>query len=174
MSDTKLNIRELTQLAILGTLTFAGKFVMSSVPNVHPVALMIIAVTIVYGAKSLYSVAVYVLLEFLVYGLGIWSISYLYIWPLLALTALLFRKEESKIVWALIAGINGLCFGALCSIPYAAAGGFSAGFSYWVAGIPFDLIHGASNAVIVFVLIKPLVSLLKKLKENGLTKSSQN
>lgn len=36
--------------------------------------------------------------------------------------------------------------------------------SYWVAGIPFDLIHCVSNTVLVFVLLPPLVRLVTGLK----------
>ena len=43
----------------------------------------------------------------------------LYIWPLLALAALLLRKKERPAsVWAALAGAFGLSFGFLCAIPY--------------------------------------------------------
>jgi energy-coupling factor transport system substrate-specific component len=35
-------------------------------------------------------------------------------------------------------------------------GGWTAAFSYWVAGIPFDISHCAGNAVSVMVLYHPL------------------
>lgn len=73
-------------------------------------------------------------------------------------------KQRSPIFWAAVSGGFGLCFGFLYSIPYFVAGGWAAGFSYWISGIPFDLIHCAGNAVLALVLFKPLLYLLKKLK----------
>ena len=164
--DTKLNIRQLAELAILAALTFSGKVALSFIPNVHPVALMLMAMTVVYGAKAFYGVAVYVALELICYGFGIWSISYIYVWPLLAAMTLLTASEGSRLVWAAIAALHGFLFGAFCSIPYFISGGWSYGISYWVAGIPYDLIHGVSNAVIVFFLIEPVIKIIRKVRNS--------
>lgn len=55
-----------------------------------------------------------------------------------------------------VAGLFGLCFGALCSIPYIFIGGWAMAFSYWISGLPFDLVHCAGNFVLTLVLYKPL------------------
>ena len=36
-------------------------------------------------------------------------------------------------------------------------------FSYWISGIPFDLMHCAGNFAIALVLFKPLRKLTEKL-----------
>ena len=41
--------------------------------------------------------------------------------------------------------------------------GLRAAFAWWVAGIPFDLIHCVSNAVLTFTLLLPLYDLCVKL-----------
>ena len=104
--DIKFSVKELCQLAILGAIIFAGKFICASLPNIHPVCLLIIAVSLVYRIKALYAVAVYVALEILVYGFGIWNIAYLYIWPLLSLMVLLFSDSDSSWIWAEVLLIN--------------------------------------------------------------------
>ena len=81
---------------------------------------------------------------------------YLYVWPIVVLAALPFRRSESRAFWAAIAGLHGLCFGALCAIPYFFIGGWQMAFSWWVSGIPYDVIHCVSNTVLVFVLFPPL------------------
>ena len=58
----------------------------------------------------------------------------------------------------------GLSFGALCALPYLAGGPWAA-FSYWAAGIPFDLLHGLGNFFLALFLGRPLCLLLKRLKE---------
>lgn len=156
MTGNRLSARETAVLAMLGALMFALKAAMMALPNIHPVAVFIIAGTLYFGWRMMYAVAVYVMLEGLIYGFGIWWISYLYIWPLLVCITMLFKGTESRLFWAIAAAVFGLCFGALCSIPYLFAGGWTAAFSYWISGIPFDLIHCAGNFAAVLVLLPAL------------------
>ena len=74
----------------------------------------------------------------------------------LGIAAVLMRKNDSALVWAIVAAVHGLIFGALCSIPYLFIGGWTMALSYWVSGIPFDLIHCGGNFVMTLVLYKPL------------------
>ena len=157
MTGKRLSVREMAVLAMLGALMFALKAAMMALPNIHPVAVFIIAGTIYFGWRMLYAVAVYVMLEGIVYGFGIWWISYLYIWPLLVCFTMLFRKTQGRLFWAVVAAVFGLCFGAMCAIPYLIAGGWSAGFSYWLSGIPFDIAHCVGNFAAVLVLLPVLL-----------------
>ena len=157
MTGKRLSVREMAVLAMLGALMFALKAAMMALPNIHPVAVFIIAGTIYFGWRMLYAVAVYVMLEGIVYGFGIWWISYLYIWPLLVCITMLFRKTQGRLFWAVVAAVFGLCFGAMCAIPYLIAGGWSAGFSYWLSGIPFDIAHCVGNFAAVLALLPVLL-----------------
>ena len=73
----------------------------------------------------------------------------------------------------MVSGVFGLFFGMLCAIPYffigLAGGGMANGFrhmfAWWVAGIPFDLIHGASNFALMLVLYRPVFSILRKMPQ---------
>lgn len=164
MSDTKITTKELVQLAIISALMVAGKEALSFIPNVHPVMLLITIATLVYRWKAMLCVLCFDLIEIIIYGFGLWSIMYLYIWPLAAVLVIAFSKNESRLFWAIFCGCFGLLFGALCALPYIFTSGIKAAFTYWLAGIPYDLIHGASNFVITFILFKPLLKLLIKLK----------
>ena len=135
---------------------FAVKMALASIPNVHLNALLIILTASFFGWKVLYSVAVYIMLEGLSFGFGMWWLCYWYLWPSLAAVAVLMRKNRSALLWAVLAGLHGLCFGALCSIPYIFIGGWHMAFSYWVNGLPFDLSHCAGNFVFTLLLYKPL------------------
>ena len=152
MTGNRLTVREMAVLAMLGAVMFAFKAAMAALPNIHPVAVFIIAGTIYFGWRMLYAVAVYIMLEGIVYGFGIWWICYLYIWPLLVCIAMLFRNTQGRLFWAVVAAVFGLCFGAMCAIPYIIAGGWAAGFSYWLSGIPFDIAHFVGNFAAVLVL----------------------
>lgn len=162
MTD-KLSLREMCFLALMGALMLASQVAMAALPNIHIVALLIIITTLCFSWRALFSVAVFVLLEGLIYGFGIWWISYLYAWPLLVPVVIFFRKNDSALFWAVIAGAHGLFFGAMTAIPYLFIGGWQAAVSYWISGIPFDLLHCAGNFVVTLILSNPLLKLTRKL-----------
>ncbi len=158
----KMRPRELVLLALMAAMMVASQVALSAIPNVHLVGVLVIVTTLLFGWKALYAVYAFAFLEMLIYGAGLWVINYFYVWPLMVVCAMPFRKVESPIFWGIFAGLNGITFGAQCSIPYFITGGWAAGFSYWVAGIPFDLIHGVSNVVLASLLVMPLYRLCKK------------
>ena len=41
--------------------------------------------------------------------------------------------------------------------------GWRMAFSYWISGIPYDIIHCIGNVVVCGVLLRPLTTLLKRL-----------
>ena len=79
--------------------------------------------------------------------------------------ARLLRKMESPLGWAALSGLFGLGFGALCALTYWAAGGWAAALSWWLSGIPWDLLHGVANFAIALALFNPLRGLLTRLRD---------
>lgn len=163
MSAGNQKLREIVTLALLAALMFATQVALAALPNIHLVAVFVILAAILFGWKALYSVYVFVLLEGLIYGFSMWFVNYLYVWTVLTVIAVLFRNNRSRWFWSAVAGIFGLLFGALCAIPYFFIGGWAAAFSYWIGGIPFDLVHCVSNMVLTFVLLMPLYNLCCKI-----------
>lgn len=159
----KGSLRRMVLLALISAIMFATQVALAAIPNVHLVAVFVILAALLFGWQSLISVYIFVLLEGLVYGFSMWFLNYLYVWTILAVISVLFRRNRSRIFWTALAGIFGLLFGALCAIPYFFIGGWAGAFSYWIAGIPFDLVHCVSNAVLTFVLLLPLYNLCMKL-----------
>ena len=158
----KLTTRELCLLSLMGALMFASQLAMSGLANIHIIAPIIIICCAVFAWKAMYAVILFVLLEALVWGLGLWVISYIYMWPALAVAAILMHRNDSALVWAVLAAVHGLLFGAGCAIPYLFIGGFEMAFSYWVSGIPFDLVHCAGNFVLTLVLYRPMKNVMQK------------
>ena len=153
----KLTPLEISILALMGALIFGAKFALASLPNVNINAVLIILTTLFFGWRALYAVAIYVLLEGLVFGFQIWWFSYVFVWPLLVVVAMAFRKNDSALIWAVIAALWGLLFGPLMYIPYfCILGGWKGYFAMWIAGIPYDLTHAAGNFVFTLVLYPPL------------------
>ena len=161
--QTKLSLGETVLYGMLGALTFALQVAMAPLPNIEPVSLLVMLFAVIFGWKSLYSVYTFVVMEILFHGIGLWNINYLYVWTILAVAAILLRKMEGAFGWALLSGIFGLAFGALCGIVDLFIGGFGYAAAKWVSGIPFDLLHCAGNFALALILWKPLKNLLERL-----------
>ena len=147
---------------ILGAMTFAAKYVMSFLPNIEPVSLMVMLFAVVFGKKWVYPVYLYIAMEILFYGISLWNINYLYIWAVLAVAAYFLRNMQGTLGWALLSGVFGLLFGALCGIVDVFIGGFGYAVTKWISGIPFDIAHCAGNFVIALVMFRPLRKVLER------------
>lgn len=162
-----MKIREICLYGILGALTFVLKVIMAPLPNIEPVSLLIMVYAIVFGCKAMYPLCLYVTLEIITYGIGIWSVGYLYIWLILAITTIyMYRLTNSTniILWSCISGLYGLFVGVLYVPLYIISGGIASAWSWWVSGIPYDIIHCVANFVLCVVLFKPLLTIFTKLK----------
>lgn len=148
---------------ILGAILLVGQIALAPLPNIEIVSVLVVLFTLVLGKYVAYTLSVFILLEGLVYGFGLWWFSYLYIWTILAILAFFFRKMESRLGWALICGFYGLLFGTLTSFPTFVLSGFAVGVAYILSGIPFDLIHAVANFLLAFLLLPVLRKLLEKL-----------
>lgn len=148
---------------MLGSLTFAAKVAMAGLPNIEPVSLFIMLFAVVFGKKCIYPIYTYVAMEFLCYGIHLWSINYLYVWLILAAGAWLLRSVKNPFVWALLSGGFGLLFGLFCAPVYLVSGGIGYAVSWWISGVPFDLLHAGGNFVMALVLFVPLRKLLTRL-----------
>ena len=150
-------------LGLLTALLLGSKLAMAWLPNIEPVSLLIMVYAAVLGLRALLPIYAYVLLEYALWGFGLWSACYLYVWLVLALAACALRRMESPLGWAVLSGAFGLCFGALCAPTYWISGGWQFALSWWFQGIPFDLLHCGGNFVMALVLFHPLRRVLARL-----------
>lgn len=156
--------------AMLGAMLFAAKVVFEALPNIHPVAMLVMVITVVYRTRALIPLYLFVVLFGAYYGYSVWWIPYLYIWTILwAVTMLLPRKMPTKIaliVYPLVCGLFGLCYGTL----YAPAQAILFGYDWpttvkWIiAGLPFDALHALGNLA-MGLLVYPLSKLLARLND---------
>ena len=138
------------------------KRILDPVPNVELVTFFIMLFTIYYGWKTMIAVFAFVGMEFLIWGFGMWSICYLYVWPVLVVVTMLTRKKNSYILYCVESGVFGITFGALCAVTTLFIMGPAGALGWWIAGIPFDLIHGISNFLVCLVLYKPIKALMNR------------
>ncbi len=161
-------IFEICLFAMLASLMFCSKIIMEFLPNIHLLGMLIMVYTLVFRARALIPIYVYVFLDGLYAGFNIWWIPYLYIWTVLwGLTMLLPKKMPTKagaFVYPAVCALHGLAFGTLYAPAQAIMFGMNMEqtLAWIVSGLPFDVIHMASNFM-AGLLIMPLYRVLSKL-----------
>ncbi len=161
---------DITLIGLMVAVIEVCKVTMMGLPNIELTTFWMILFTLYFGYKIFIVIPVFILIEGVMFGFGLWWIMYLYIWPLLAVITLCFKRQKSVWFWSIFSGLFGLFFGLLCAIPYAiigatsggVQGALSAGFTFWIAGIPFDLLHCGGNTVLMLVLYKPVRRVMEK------------
>ena len=175
-TNRRITIRDIALIGAMVAVIVVCKEALSFVPNVELVSFWIIMFTLFFGWRILFVVLVFILIEGCIYGMGLWWVMYLYVWPLLALLAYLNRKQTSVWFWSVLSGAFGLFFGLMCAIPYfvigitdkGIRGGLYAGFTWWVAGIPWDVGHCIGNFVIMLILYHPVRRVMNRIQKQGL------
>lgn len=169
----KVSIKDITLIAMMVAIIEVCKVTMSFLPNIELTTFWLITFTKFFGKKIIYVVPVFIIIEGAIYGMNIWWIMYLLVWPLLVLISYLFKECKSIWFWSIFSGMFGLFFGALCTIPYIIVTAFSTGLStgiklgiaWWIAGIPWDVVHCVGNFVLMLVLYVPITLVFIKLKK---------
>lgn len=169
MSRVGRALFQIVLFASFGTLMFVSDIVMEALPNIHLLAMFIVTFTVVYRAKALIPLYVYVFLTGLCYGFDPWWIPYLYVWTVLwAIAMLLPRRMPPAVavpVYVVVCGLHGILFGTLYApsqVLLYFGGDWDKMIPWIVAGFPFDVIHCIGN-VISGTLVLPLVKVLMKL-----------
>jgi energy-coupling factor transport system substrate-specific component len=154
--------KQVSLVGLLSAILLAAQIALSGLPNIELVTLLITLFTLHFRRLTLYVIYVFALVEGLLFGFGLWWFSYLYIWTILYLVVWLFRTNTTLFVWVFINGMHGLLFGALSSLPYFVTAGIAGGAAYFIAGIPFDILHCVGNVCVSALLFRPLNRLLER------------
>ena len=161
-------IFEICVFAMLGSVMFCSKIIMEFLPNIHLLGMLTMVYTLVFRARALIPIYVYVLLNGLYAGFNVWWIPYLYIWTVLwGVTMLLPKNMPHKVgavVYHTVCALHGLAFGTLYAPAQALMFGMSASqmVAWIVSGFLWDALHMAGNFV-AGLLILPLYKVLRGL-----------
>lgn len=162
------HIFEMVLFAMLGALMFCSKIIMEAFPNIHLLGMFVMLCTVVFRAKALIPLYLYVIVQGIYAGFADWWIPYIYVWTVLwGMTMLLPKKMPHKvaaIVYPAVCALHGFAFGII----YAPGQALLYGFNFeqtlaWIAaGFYFDVLHGVSN-IFTGMLVLPLSELLRML-----------
>lgn len=168
----KIKVQDIALVGVMVAVIEVCKAAMAFLPNIELTSFWMILFTLFFGWRIWLAVPVFILIEGALYGFGLWWVMYLYAWPLLALMTWLFRRQESVWFWSILSAFFGLSFGFLCAIPYVVIGaaggggimgGLTAGFTWWVAGIPWDITHCVGNFVLMLALYRPVKAAMHRI-----------
>ena len=163
-----LTVREMAIYSMLAALMFCSKVIMDALPNIHLIGTLIMVYTLVFRARALIPLYLFIFMAGLYGGFGLWWIPYLYIWAILwGVTMLLPRtmsRRTAAVVYPVVCAVHGLLYGVLYAPAQALMFGLDfQGMLAWIAaGAPFDLVHAAGNFV-MGMLVLPLSDVLGRL-----------
>lgn len=163
-----MKTKQLVQIAFLGTLLYVVQVGLSVMPNIELVSFLILIYTLVFPNITLPAIGIFILLEGLQWGFGLWWWSYIYVWPILYFLVKWLKrsiKPDDVLSWSIVLGFYGLIFGLLFAVAYIPVS-FSYAFSYFVSGIFFDIVHGIGNFIICLFLLKPTYTVFIKINQN--------
>ena len=136
---------------------------LNPIPNVELITLLVIVYTVIFGWKTYYIILAFIFLETLNFGIHLWVIMYMYVWLILMIGTMWLKKYDSVIYYAVLAGFFGLFFGFLCALVYLPIGGWNMMFTWWAAGIWYDILHCISNFTTVLLLYRPLEKIMGRM-----------
>lgn len=159
-----LSVRDVVYMGMLLAILEVSKRALDAVPNVELISFWLIMFTIFFGKRTLIASVGFTAMECFIYGISIWTLMYLYVWPILILlTDILRKRDAGRMAYCILSGVFGLCFGALCGLPNIFIAGLPAAIGWWVTGLPYDVIHAVSNFVIMLVLHQPMCRIMKRM-----------
>ena len=160
-----MSTKKITRIALTSAILFMSQIALAGVPNCEIVSLLVVIFTLSLGKEMILSVWIFALLEMVAWGMGSWVIMYFYLWPLLVLICLGLKKFHlDRAGWTIVLAFWGLIFGALCALVYIPVSP-SYALNYWIAGIPWDIRHCVCNAILCFILYKPLQHIMKEINK---------
>ena len=160
----------LTVFAMLGVIMFISDIMMEFLPNIHIVGVLVVVYTIAFRWHALLPIYIYVFLNGLYSGFGIWWLAYLYIWAILWGVSMLvprrFGRKTKTVLYVFLCALHGFAFGFLY-LPVQAIYNSSPSYlmAWWSVGfVTADVYHGIGNLIFGALLIYPLSRILLRLE----------
>lgn len=149
----------LTRIALLTTLVSVGRLSFSFLPNVQPMTVLLVCITLYYGWKSGLAVSLLsVLLTNFYLGMGPWTIAQFAAYSvLIGLTYLLEDSYESIPLpfMQFFVAFLGIVYGLIISLVQAPFFGWNIFVPYYLSGLPYDIMHAGGN-IVFFALLYPI------------------
>ena len=166
--------RELVIIAVMCAIVIAGRSAFAPLPQVKPVLALVIISGVAFGAESGFMVgAVTMLVSNIYFGQGAWTPWQMFAAGIIGFIAgflfqkgFLRRSRGALCVFGFIMtlAVYGLIMNFSTIILTRVPITWATVLSFYAQGLPFDLIHAFSTAVILFFAAEPLLYKLDRVK----------
>lgn len=152
---------------MLTSLCYVSRLLFQFLPNVQPVTVIIIILTLTLGVFDALIVATLsILISNINLGMGVWTIAQIISFTLIVMItgALIkpFFKKLPFFVMILYAVFTGFAYGFLISLVQAPFLGIQNFWVYYFSGLSFDTLHALGNGGFYLILAPILFPLLNK------------
>ena len=169
----KPKAREVVILAVMCAIGTAGRAAFFMIPQFKPMAAVVIISGAAFGAESGFLVgALSMLISNMVFGQGPWTP-----WQMFAMGAVGFlsgiifygskRNRYALTVYGFLSVfcLYGLIMNISSAVIFQPEVNFASVVSYIVSGIPFDAVHAFSTALFLFIIAKPILEKLDRVRQ---------
>ncbi len=170
----KASAREITLTATLIALAVVSRAVFYLVPQVKPIAAVVIVSAVCLGPESGYTVGAFsAFVSNFIFGQGPWTPFQMAALGTVGLiSGLLFYKKEAKRIWLAVSGflLTFVLYGMIVDIStilvmYGNRVTLGAIASVYAAGATFSLVFGISTALFLFLFAKPFIAKITRVIE---------
>lgn len=173
--DRDPQARELVVISVLAAIAVAGRGAFFMLPQFKPVAAIVIIAGVCFGGEAGFLVgAVSGIVSNFFFGQGPWTPWQMFGFGIIGFIAgLLFKKgmlKKKKLSLCIYGGISTfLIYGFLLDTAsifmFSEKNVTKAGaISVYISGIPFNIVHGISTIFFLFILSKPMIEKLDRIK----------
>ncbi|MFW3624921.1 ECF transporter S component [Aerococcus viridans] len=177
MTNIGIKTHQLTLYALLIAMTTAGRIAFQFIPNMQPMTAMLIIISLNLGIKPGFIITLgSLILSNLYLGFGPWTLFQAIAYSLVLGLNQIFRplyllqigKGQSSSAWqvmlyvaffGMLAFSSGILYGGCISILNVWTYDLPSFWTYYLAGLPFDISHGFGNSLF-FLALNPLLTKL--------------
>lgn len=163
--------RELVLIALLSTLAVVGRMLFFFVPQVKPITAIVIFAGVYFGSQSGFLVgSMSMFLSNMLFGQGTHTLWQMYAMGLIGFLAGLFFSKKRHVLSVSIYGFFAvmLIYAPLMNLSSALFAIHEVNIQnllpFFIAGLPWDIVHGVSTVIFLVLLYRPLDKKIKRIK----------
>ena len=167
--------RELVLIAVMTAIAVAGRAVFYMLPQFKPVAAVVIVTGIAFGCEAGFATgALAMFASNMLFGQGPWTPWQMFAMGIIGfISGFLFKNGiKTRLQHIMLCVVGALLTCVVYGVIVDTSSLFTIGnevslkalLAMYASGIPFNVIHGASTAFFLFVLARPVLNKLKRIK----------
>ena len=162
-NTTIFSIRKISLIALLSTLAYVGRILFAWIPNVQPITVILLIITLEIGlVEGILTASLSMFLSNIFLGMGPWTLHQIAIVILIfsclkPLWRQTWKQPLLKLAFfTIMAGLTGYIYGFVISILSVYFYHIPKFWVYYLQGLPFDTLHALGN-IGFWIILSPLL-----------------